>query len=287
MLQWFRSHSAGRGLSSCLVFARCLVAVLVFPFAAKPLRACRPRRCRRDALIGFHGRVNGQPVDVAHAAASYEYVSFDMSGPVTVEITASEPGFWDKGVDIQPWRLGLRPALKARRYGFRLAAPAKLSISRPGDFLNHAAMLFLFAGHAAAAAAYRRQCSYCARGRTPREPEPQERRHILPGSGRVLLRQPEPVEGAERDGAGPRHHCLRRPAGSQRRRRLDAETRLALHRRARCSQRGDRWADLHRALADVVHPDEGFHRICVRRSARDRRQPRQCQPGWDGLAGRR
>jgi hypothetical protein len=99
----------------------------------------------------FTVRVNGQPVDVAHAAASYEYVSFDGFGPFNVEITAAEKGFWDRGVDIQPWRLGLRPVHpegpnKSQTIRFRLPGPAKLSISRPGDFLNHAAMLFLFAG---------------------------------------------------------------------------------------------------------------------------------------------
>jgi hypothetical protein len=94
----------------------------------------------------FNVAVNGQPVDVAHAAASYEFVSFDVTGPVDVAITAAEPGFWDKGVDIQPWRLGLRPVRQGQTIRFRLAGPAKLSISRPGDFLNHAKMLFLFAG---------------------------------------------------------------------------------------------------------------------------------------------
>ncbi|MGA2352226.1 MAG: PA14 domain-containing protein [Terracidiphilus sp.] len=93
----------------------------------------------------FTVQVNGQTVDVAHAAASYEFASFDMTGPVTVSITAAAPGFWAKGVDIQPWRLGLRPARDGQTIRFRLTGPAKLSISRPGDFLNHAAMLFLFA----------------------------------------------------------------------------------------------------------------------------------------------
>ena len=94
----------------------------------------------------FTVRVNGQAVDVVHAAASYEYVSFDVTGPVSVEITAAEQGFWDKGVDIQPWRLDLRPIRQGQIIRFRLSGPAKLSISRPGDFLNNAKMLFLFAG---------------------------------------------------------------------------------------------------------------------------------------------
>src|SRR4051812_8811900 len=39
----------------------------------------------------FTVTVNGKPVDVAHAAASYEYVSFDMTRPVDIEITSVEP----------------------------------------------------------------------------------------------------------------------------------------------------------------------------------------------------
>ena len=64
-------------------------------------------------------KVNGKPVDVAHAAASYEFASFDITGRVNVEITAAEAGFWDKGVDIQPWRLGLRPQRQGQTIRFR------------------------------------------------------------------------------------------------------------------------------------------------------------------------
>lgn len=101
-----------------------------------------PQEMRSSA---FTIRVNGQPVDVAHAAASYEYASFDTTGPVDVEVTATESGFWDKGVDIEPWRLGIRATRSGQTIRFHLDGPAKLSISRPRDFLNHAAMLFLFA----------------------------------------------------------------------------------------------------------------------------------------------
>ena len=94
----------------------------------------------------FTIKVNGQSVDVAHAAESYEYASFDITGPVDIEITAAEQGFWDRGVDIQPWRVGLRAIRQGQTIRFKLSAPAKLSIARPGDFLNHAHMLFLFAG---------------------------------------------------------------------------------------------------------------------------------------------
>jgi hypothetical protein len=128
-------------------FRTLFVAVLALPAAAHAASRVQaapvPAEMRSTA---FTVTVNGQPVDVAHAAASYEYVSFDVAGPVDIAITAAEPGFWDRGVDIQPWRLGLRPTREGQTIRFRLPAPAKLSISRPGDFLNHARMLFLFAG---------------------------------------------------------------------------------------------------------------------------------------------
>jgi hypothetical protein len=128
-------------------FRPLLVVLLALPAAAhaasRVQAAAVPAEMRSTA---FTVTVNGQPVDVAHAAASYEYVSFDATGPVDVAITAAKAGFWDRGVDIQPWRLGLRPTRQGQTIRFRLAGPAKLSISRPGDFLNNAAMLFLFAG---------------------------------------------------------------------------------------------------------------------------------------------
>jgi hypothetical protein len=124
-----------------------IVAVLTLPVAAQAASRIQAAPVPVEMrATNFTVRVNGQAVDVAHAAASYEYVSFDVTGPANVEITAAEAGFWDKGVDIQPWRLGLRPVRQSQTIRFRLAGPAKLSISRPGDFLNHAKMLFLFAG---------------------------------------------------------------------------------------------------------------------------------------------
>ena len=155
VLQWFRSHflAGVRFLPGFRSLVLVLLALTLAAHAATRVQSAPvPPEMR---ATDFTVRVNGQTVDVAHAAASYDYVSFDGRGPFDVEITAAEPGFWDKGVDIQPWRLGLRPVRgksqdkgqdKSQTIRFRLAGPAKLSISRPGDFLNHAAMLFLFAG---------------------------------------------------------------------------------------------------------------------------------------------
>jgi PA14 domain len=128
-------------------FRSLLVALLVLPIAAHAATRIQAAPVPPELKsIAFTVTVNGQPVDVAHAAASYEWVTFDTLGPVDIAITASEPGFWSHGVDIQPWRLGIRPTRDGQTIRFHLAGPTKLSISRPGDFLNHAAMLFLFAG---------------------------------------------------------------------------------------------------------------------------------------------
>jgi hypothetical protein len=94
----------------------------------------------------FTAKINGHAVDVAHAAASLEYAAFDGAGPVTLEVTATEPGFWDKGVEVEPWRLGLRAERHGQTIRLKLDGPQKLSIERPGDFLNHATMLFVFYG---------------------------------------------------------------------------------------------------------------------------------------------
>jgi hypothetical protein len=132
-------------------FRSFLVALLALPIASHAATRIQAAPVPPEMKsTTFTVTVNGQPVDVAHAA-SYDWVSFDTTGPVDIAITAAETGFWDHGVDIQPWRLGIRPTRLEGPEGsktirFHLASPAKLSISRPGDFLNHAAMLFLFAG---------------------------------------------------------------------------------------------------------------------------------------------
>jgi hypothetical protein len=130
-----------------LSFRTLLAALLAIPVVAHAAARVQPVPVPQEMRsTAFTVTVNGKPVDVAHAAASYEFVSFDVTGAVNVAITAAEPGFWDRGVDIEPWRLGLRPVRDGQTIRFRLSGTAKLSISRPRDFLNDAHMLFLFAG---------------------------------------------------------------------------------------------------------------------------------------------
>ena len=94
----------------------------------------------------FAVTVNNRIVEVAHAASNYDFINFDTAGPAEISITAAEPGFWDHGVDIEPWRLGLRATRDGQTIRFRMDGPEKLAISRPGDSLNRARMLFVFAG---------------------------------------------------------------------------------------------------------------------------------------------
>ena len=75
-------------------------------------------------------KVNGQEIAVAHAAANYYFADFDVCGPVIVTITAPTNDYWSAGVEIKPWRLGIRPKLKGRTISFRLDRPAKISITR-------------------------------------------------------------------------------------------------------------------------------------------------------------
>ncbi len=128
-------------------FRALLVSLLALSSAAHAASRVEAAPVPAEMRSGFFAiTVNNQRVDVVEAASNYEFASFDTTGPVEISITAAEPSFWDRGVDIEPWRLGLRPVREGPTIRFTLPGPAKLSISRPGDFLNRARMLFVFAG---------------------------------------------------------------------------------------------------------------------------------------------
>jgi hypothetical protein len=93
----------------------------------------------------FSLTVNGAPMPVAHAAAGYSFANFDLAAPAEIAITAPSDDYWARGVEVQPWRHGLRPVRHGRTITFTLEHPAKLSVSRPGDHRAGADMLFLFA----------------------------------------------------------------------------------------------------------------------------------------------
>jgi hypothetical protein len=89
--------------------------------------------------------VDGKPVDVLHAAASYSFVNFDLTQPVEIVISAASDNFWDEGVEVLPSRHGIRPRRDGRSIRFRLDKPEKLVIARHGDYSAKAELLFLFA----------------------------------------------------------------------------------------------------------------------------------------------
>ncbi len=93
----------------------------------------------------FQVTIDGHPAAFAHAAANYYFLNFDLKGRAKIVITAPTDGYWSQGVEVQPWRLGIRPQLSGRTITFTLDHAAKLSITRPGDHLSGAEMLFLFA----------------------------------------------------------------------------------------------------------------------------------------------
>ena len=121
-----------------------LVCVLFFAALAqaKVSIAPVPEEIRSDRFIVT---IDGRPTYFSHAAANYYFLNFDLKGKAKIVITAPSDDYWAKGVEVQPWSLNIRPALKDRTITFTLTHPAKLSISRPGDHLAGAEMLFVFA----------------------------------------------------------------------------------------------------------------------------------------------
>jgi PKD domain/PA14 domain len=93
----------------------------------------------------FHVTIGRQESPVAYAATTYYFFNFALKGKAKISVTADTDGYWDKGVEVQPWRWGIRPEVKGRTITFTIAEPMKLCISRPGDHGTGAEMLFLFA----------------------------------------------------------------------------------------------------------------------------------------------
>jgi hypothetical protein len=99
------------------------------------------------ASTHFTVTINGLSTPVMHAAANLYFLNFEARPHhvVRIIITADRDDFWSAGVEVQPWRLGIRPERNGKIIAFDLNGPAKISISRPGDFLGNAEMLYLFA----------------------------------------------------------------------------------------------------------------------------------------------
>ncbi len=142
--------------SSCILSASLAVFLAALSFGAPSAAASVHAGSVREGVTlspipeevrsdHFRVTVNGQRTDVLHAATGYYLLNFDTAGPVTVSVTASDPHYWDAGVEIQPMRLGIRPVRHGATITFPMNGPEKLTIARPGDHFADADILFLFA----------------------------------------------------------------------------------------------------------------------------------------------
>ncbi len=92
----------------------------------------------------FTVAINGRRTPVMHAASNYYVLNFDVPGPTSISVKASDPHFWDRGVEVQPVRYGIRPRRSGGTISFTMPGPVKLSITRPGEHFAESEMLFLF-----------------------------------------------------------------------------------------------------------------------------------------------
>ncbi len=99
-----------------------------------------PAEVRTDYFVVT---INGHSTPVVHAASSYYLLNFELDGPATVSIRAADAHYWDRGVEVQPMRYGIRPRRSGATITFRIPGPVKLSIARPGDHFADVDMLFL------------------------------------------------------------------------------------------------------------------------------------------------
>ena len=97
------------------------------------------------ASTHFLVTIDGQSTPVMHAALNLYFLNFQARPDALITVTADQDGFWSTGVEIQPWRLNIRPIRNGRTITFHLRGAEKISISRPGDFVSTAEMLYLFA----------------------------------------------------------------------------------------------------------------------------------------------
>jgi hypothetical protein len=76
--------------------------------------------------------------------SGYYLISFELTGAAKISVAANDPHFWDRGVQVQPMRLGIRPVRRGNTITFPIPGPGKYVVTRPGDHFADAKMLFLF-----------------------------------------------------------------------------------------------------------------------------------------------
>ena len=130
--------TAGRHLRSLWLLLLCVLPVV---------SVAQPTLAEADGITSTHFivSIDGHPAPVLHAASNLYFLNFDARRHQVISVTAPSDDFWTRGVEVQPWRLGIRPRVQGRTITFELRGTAKISISRPGDHLANAEMLYLFA----------------------------------------------------------------------------------------------------------------------------------------------
>ena len=141
--------------------------------APVPVKCATASSRSQSTISGLTWRT---PLQTTNLSASTRRVPSDIS------ITAADPHFWDSGVDIEPWRLGMRPTHPAgepQTIRFRLTGSGQAFHLAAGRLPESGADAVSLCRLAATAAAERAQRHHRASGRAPREPESQKRRDDL------------------------------------------------------------------------------------------------------------
>jgi hypothetical protein len=122
-----------------------VVCLILAGFTSSSLAAPLPAVPAEIESTHFVVTINGQQSPVLHAAMNLYFLNFEARRNATITVTADSDDFWAKGVEVQPWRLNIRPVRNGRSITFHLRGAEKISISRPTDFGSEAEMLYLFA----------------------------------------------------------------------------------------------------------------------------------------------
>ncbi len=132
------------GHGRALYALHCLVMVMGVSFCSSRAQTVWPVPAEM-ASPEFQVSINGVATPVMHAAQNLYFLNFEAGRKLDVVVTANREDYWARGVDVQPWRLGIRPTRTGRTIRFTLDGPAKISISRPNEIEGLTERLFLFA----------------------------------------------------------------------------------------------------------------------------------------------
>ncbi len=125
-------------IGTCLALLLTLLAPVCSAQSFPPVAA--------DQILSNHFvvTVDGRPAQVLHAALNLYFLNITAARHHRIAVTAPTDDFWVRGVEVQPWRLNIRPQVQGRTLTFDLEGEAKLTLSRPNDFLADAEMLYIF-----------------------------------------------------------------------------------------------------------------------------------------------